>query len=108
MTIQPHDYEDEIFQEDFLNDTLLKMGFDPEKSDFDLLKADMEPVLMDTIMTAVLAKLTPEQREKVDELFTAEKEAEALEYIETAIPDYDDFLADVFEKFQQDRINDMK
>lgn len=104
MTDMHHHETEDLFYEDFLNDTLLQMWFDPELADFDLLKSEMEPVLMDTIMTAVLAALSPEQREKVDELFAAEKEYEALEYIEEVIPDYDDFLGDVFEEFQKNQI----
>lgn len=99
--------EETFLFEAYLNETLLKMWFNPEKSDFDQLKADMEPVLIDTLMTQIYAKLTPEQNEEVWRLFDAGKEDEAMIYIEKIIPDYEDFVADIFEKFQQDRIHDM-
>jgi len=85
--------------EDFLNDLLMKAGFIPEEDDFDQLKAELEPLLMDTIMTKVFEALSNEQRDEVMKLFDAGKEAEALEKIETMIPDYDNFLADVFQQF---------
>lgn len=102
----PHN--DELYEEDFLNDLLMKAGFVPEEDDFDQLKAELEPLLMDTIMTKVFEALSNEQREKVMKLFDAGKEAEALEKIETMIPDYDNFLADVFQQFWDDYLKNME
>ena len=41
-------------------------------------------------------------------LFDAEKEAEALEKIEKLIPNYDEFLAGVFEEFQEEYLANME
>ncbi len=92
----------EMHEEDFLNYLLLEAGFIPEEDDFDQLKAELEPLLMDTIMTKVFETLSDDQREEVMKLFDAGKEAEALQKIEKMIPDYDNFLADVFQQFGDD------
>ena len=46
----PHQHLEEIHEADFLNDLLLEAGFDPQKDDFEELKSDIEPILMDRIM----------------------------------------------------------
>lgn len=103
-----HDHLDSMHEEDFLNNLLLKAGFTPEEDDFDLLKSELEPVLMDRIMVSVFEALSEKQRQEVMKLFDNGKEAEALEKIETMIPDYDNFLADVFESFQEEYLANME
>ncbi len=99
---------DEMQEEDFLNYLLVEAGFNPEEDDFDQLKAELDPLLMDTIMTKVFEALSDEQRETVMKLFDAGKEAQALEKIETLIPDYDNFLAGIFEEFHDDYLANME
>lgn len=108
MVVNYAPQNDELYEEDFLNDLLMKAGFIPEEDDFDQLKAELEPLLMDTIMTKVFEALSNEQRDEVMKLFDAGKEAEALEKIETMIPDYDNFLADVFQQFWDDYLKNME
>ncbi len=108
MTKNNNEHLEEAYEEDFLNNLLIKAGFIPEEDDFDQLKAELEPLLMDTIMTKVFEALSDEQREIVMKLFDAGKEAEALEKIEKLIPDYDNFLADVFQEFQDDYLANME
>lgn len=103
-----HTHNDELYEEDFLNNLLLKAGFIPEEDDFDQLKAELEPLLMDTIMTKVFEALSEQQRKEVMKLFDAGKEAEALQKIEKMIPDYDNFLADVFQEFQDEYLATME
>ena len=87
---------------------MLEAGFDPEEDDFDQLKAELEPVLMDRIMTSVFDALTDPQRKEIMKLFDAGKEAEALEKIEKLIPDYDNFLAEVFANFHDEYLANME
>ncbi len=108
MTKNNNQHLEESYEEDFLNNLLFEAGFNPEEDDFDHLKAELEPLLMDTIMTKVFEALSDEQRETVMKLFDAGKEAEALEKIENLIPDYDNFLAGVFEEFHDEYLNNMK
>ncbi len=108
MTKNNNQHLEESYEEDFLNNLLFEAGFDPEEDDFDQLKAELEPVLMDRIMVRVFEALSEAQRQEVMKLFDAGKEAEALEKIEKLIPDYDNFLAGVFEEFHDEYLNNMK
>lgn len=98
----------EAHEEDFLNDLLMQAGFNPEEDNFKELKDELEPILIDRIMVRVFEKLTEPQRKEVMKLFDAEKEAEALEKIEKLIPNYDEFLAGVFEEFQEEYLANME
>ena len=103
----PHQHLEEIHEADFLNDLLLEAGFDPQKDNFEELKSDIEPILMDRIMMKVFETLSPAQRKDVMKLFDAGKEAEALEKIENLIPNYDDFLAQIFEDFRDEYLRNL-
>ena len=98
----------EAHEEDFLNDLLMQAGFNPEEDNFEELKDELEPILIDRIMVRVFEKLTEPQRKEVMKLFDAENEAEALEKIEKLIPNYDEFLAGVFEEFQEEYLANME
>lgn len=98
----------EAHEEDFLNNLLMQAGFNPEEDNFEELKDELEPILIDRIMVRVFEKLTEPQRKEVMKLFDAEKEAEALEKIEKLIPNYDEFLAGVFEEFQEEYLANME
>jgi Mg/Co/Ni transporter MgtE len=73
-----------------------------------MLKAELEPVLMDRIITRVFEELNDTQRKEVMKLFDEKKEAEALTKIEKMIPNYDDFLANIFEEFQEEYLRNME
>lgn len=108
MTKNNNHHLDDHHEEDFLNDLLLEAGFSAEEDDFDQLKAELEPVLMDRIMVSVFEALSEPQRKDVMKLFDAGKEAEALEKIEKLIPDYDNFLAEVFANFREEYLANME
>ena len=103
-----HHHLAETHEEDFLNDLLMQAGFNPEEDNFEELKDELEPILIDRIMVRVFEKLTEPQRKEVMKLFDAEKEAEALEKIEKLIPNYDEFLAGIFEEFQEEYLANME
>ena len=102
MNANNNQHLEEAHEEDFLNDLLL------EEDDFDQLKAELEPILMDRIMANVFEALSESQRQEVMKLFDAGKEAEALEKIEKLIPDYDNFLAEVFANFHDEYLANME
>lgn len=108
MTPNNNEHLDEMHEEDFLNNLLLEAGFNPDEDDFDQLKSELEPVLMDRIMLRVFEALTEAQRQEVMKLFDAGNEAQALEKIEKLIPDYDNFLAGVFEEFHDEYLANME
>lgn len=108
MTKNNNQHLEEAHEEDFLNDLLFEAGFDPEEDDFDQLKAELEPVLIDRIMVSVFEALSETQRDEVMKLFDAGQEAQALEKIEKLIPDYDNFLAEVFATFREEYLANME
>lgn len=108
MTIKNHDHLEEMHEEDFLQNLLLEAGFDPEEDDFEAMKEELEPILMDRLMDAIFQELSDAQRKEVMKLFDAGKEAEALAKIEKMIPDYDNFLAEMFQKFGDEYLVNME
>lgn len=98
----------EKFNEDFIENLLVEAWFDPNEDDFGELREDIEPILMDKILEKVFEALSYEQREEIMKLFDNKKEAEALARIEKMIPDYDNFLADVFQEFEEEYLRNVR
>lgn len=92
----------ENYEDDFIYNLLIEAGYSPDKDDFDSLKEEIEPILMDKIISRVFEELSNDQRREIMKLFDAKKEAEALSKFEKMIPDYDNFLEEVFEEFAQE------
>jgi len=92
----------ENYEDDFIYNLLIEAGYSPDKDDFDSLKEEIEPLLMDKIVSRVFEELSNDQRREIMKLFDAKKEAEALSKVEKMIPDYDNFLEEVFEEFAQE------
>jgi Mg/Co/Ni transporter MgtE len=92
----------ENYEDDFIYNLLIEAGYSPDKDDFDSLKEEVEPLLMDKIISRVFEELSNDQRREIMKLFDAKKEAEALSKVEKMIPDYDNFLEEVFEEFAQE------
>ena len=68
----------QLQDEDFIYNLLLEAGYSPDKDDFDVLKEEIEPLLMDKIISRVFEELSNEQRKEVMKLFDAKKEAEEM------------------------------
>ena len=98
----------QLQEEDFIYNLLLEAGYSPDKDDFDALKEEIEPLLMDKIFSRVFEELSNEQRKEIMKLFDAKKEAEALRKIEKMIPDYDNFLEEVFQEFAEEYLRTVK
>ena len=98
----------QINEEDFIYNLLLEAGYSPENDDFDTLKEEIEPLLMDKIISRVFEELSNDQRKEIMKLFDAKKEAEALSKIEKMIPDYDNFLEEVFQEFAEEYLRTVK
>ena len=87
---------------------LIEAGYSPENDDFEALKEEIEPLLMDKIFSRVFEELSNDQRKEIMRLFDAKKEAEALSKIEKMIPDYDNFLEEVFQEFAEEYLRTVK
>ena len=92
----------QLQDEDFIYNLLLEAGYSPDKDDFDVLKEEIEPLLMDKIISRVFEELSNEQRKEVMKLFDAKKEVEKM------IPDYDNFLEEVFQEFAEEYLRTVK
>jgi Mg/Co/Ni transporter MgtE len=98
----------ESYEEDFIYNLLIEAGYSPEKDDFEGLKEEIEPLLMDKIISRVFEELSNEQRKEIMKLFDAKQEAEALSKVEKMIPDYDNFLEEVFQEFAEEYLRTVK
>ena len=48
----------ESYEEDFIYNLLIEAGYSPEKDDFEGLKEEIEPLLMDKIISRVFEELS--------------------------------------------------
>lgn len=92
----------------FLDDMLIEAGFDKEKSNFELLRSQLETAMTDTIMTQLFALLTEEQREKISQLVDSNSGDKVQEYLLSSLPDYENILGDIIRRFRDDYIANMK
>ena len=98
----------QLQEDDFIYNLLIEAGYSPENDDFEALKEEIEPLLMDKIFSRVFEELSNDQRKEIMRLFDAKKEAEALGKIEKMIPDYDNFLEEVFQEFAEEYLRTVK
>lgn len=98
----------ESYEEDFIYNLLIEAWYSPEKNDFEGLKEEIEPLLMDKIISRVFEELSNDQRKEIMKLFDTKKEAEALSKVEKMIPDYDNFLEEVFQEFAEEYLRTVK
>lgn len=86
-------------QEQFLNDTLVMAGFNPEEDDFDMLKEDMRPILEEYIELNLYKFLNEEQRAEYDDLRNEDLD---LEYFKDKIANFDNILARLYMNWQKE------
>ncbi|GHV27130.1 hypothetical protein FACS1894176_08720 [Bacteroidia bacterium] len=95
-----------------MDETLTLAGFDPERDDFELLKEELFPLLEERITLKIYQALpTEEDRAKFDEIMTSDEEVDSEvidNFFTSRIPNFDDFLADVYIKFQDEYLEAMK
>ena len=86
-----------IEQEQFLNDTLVMAGFDPEVDDFEMLKEDMRPILNEYIELNLYKFLNNEEKTEYDEL-----EDKNLDFFRDRLSNFDNILAQLYMNWQQE------
>ena len=94
-----------IEQEQFLNDTLVMAGFNPEEDDFDMLKEDMRPILEEYIELNLYKFLNEEQRAGYDKL---RKEDWALDFFKDKIANFDNILARLYMDWQNEYLKNFQ
>lgn len=94
------------FQEQFLDELLLEAWF-TQDDNLDLLKEDLRPILQERIVMSVYKKLNQEQRDDVTDLLNNNKTQELDSYLRNVIPDYDEFLMEIYANFEDEYLENM-
>ena len=87
----------DIEQEQFLNDTLIMAGFDPEVDDFDTLKEDMRPILDEYIELNLYKFLNDQEKSEYDRL-----EDKNLDFFKDRLSNFDNILAELYMNWQKE------
>lgn len=95
------------FQETFLDELLIKAGFEPEDG-LDLLKEDIRPILQERINIHTYQELNDDQIKKVTQLLDENKITEVESYTRSIIANYDDFLMEIYAQFEDEYLENMK
>ena len=86
-----------IQQEQFLNDTLVMAGFDPNEDDFEMLKEDMHPILDEYIELNLYKFLNDQEKSEYDKL-----EDKNLDFFKDRISNFDNILAELYINWQKE------
>ena len=88
-----------IEQEQFLNDTLIMAGFDPEVDDFDTLKEDMRPILDEYIELNLYKFLNDKEKAEYDKSRTDNLN---LKFFEDRLSNFNAILAELYMNWQKE------
>jgi len=94
------------FQEEFLDDLIKEAGFEPE--DVDVIKEDLRPILQERIMLSIYSVLKDDQIEQVWKYFEQEKYSELTEFLKWVIPNFEDFISEVYAQFEDEYLENFK
>ena len=86
-----------IEQEQFLNDTLVMAGFNPEEDDFEMLKEDMRPILDEYIELNLYKFLNDQEKSEYDTL-----KDKNLKFFKDKISNFDNILAELYINWQKE------
>lgn len=95
------------FQDQFLDELLIKAGFE-EDDDLDLIKEDLIPILQERINMHIYQTINEEQTQKITELLDENKIDEANTYIQSILPNYDEFLMEIYAQFEDEYLENMQ
>lgn len=88
------------FQEEFLNDLVKQAGFTPDE--WVLIKEDLRPILQERIMLYIYKELDEEQIDQVGKFFEQNKYDELTEFLKEIIPNFDDFISEIYAQFEDE------
>lgn len=94
------------FIEQFL-DELIKKAWFPEDS-ASLLKRDLRPILQERIMLYIYKELEESQADEVTRLFKAEKYNEINAFLRECIPNYDNFIMEIYAQFEDEYLENFE
>ena len=91
------------FQEQFLNELVKQAGFSPDEAV--LIKDDIRPILQERIMLFIYRELDDESMNMVTTLLEQEKYDELTGYLNTVIPNFDDFMMEIYAQFEDEYLD---
>lgn len=94
------------FQEEFLDELVKEAGFTPDE--WVLIKEDLRPILQDRIMLSIYRELDEKQTDKVWEYLKKDKYDELTEFLKKAIPNFDDFMMEIYALFEDEYLENFK
>ena len=94
------------FQEQFLDELIKKAWFSEDSAS--LLKADLRPILQERIMLYIYKELEEPQADEVTKLFKAAKYDEINIFLRKCIPNYDDFIMEIYAQFEDEYLENFK
>lgn len=94
------------FQEKFLDELVKEAGFTPEE--WDLVKGDLRPILQERIMLSIYRELDEKQADKVWKFFEQDKYDELTEFLKKAIPNFDDFMMEIYALFEDEYLENFE
>lgn len=87
--------------EAFIEQLIIKANPDLDDDAIDLMIEEIEPMIFDRVMTNIANKFTDEQAETFMELVEKRSpEKEIYEYLDKTIPNYEQFMANVYDEFE--------
>ena len=94
------------FQEEFLDDLVKQAGFTPDE--WVLIKEDLRPLLQERIMLSIYRELNQKQIDKVWKFFEQDKYDELTEFLKEAIPNFDDFISEIYALFEDEYLENFE
>lgn len=96
------------FQELFLDELIQKAWFDYESAD--LLKEDLRPILQERIMLYIYKEIQENQKDVdlVTQLLDQWKYQELLVHLNLIIPNFDDFIYEIYAQFEDEYLENFK
>lgn len=95
------------FQEQFLDELIQEAWFE-ENDDFELLKEDLRPLLQERIMMHIYQELNEKEIDDVTKFLEDDKIDEFEAYVKNIIPNFDDFLMEIYAQFEDEYLENMK
>lgn len=95
------------FQDQFLDELLVNAGFE-EDEDLDLLKEDLRPLLQERIMMHIYQELKENEVDTVTKFLEDNKIDELDNYVRDIIPNFDEFLMEIYAQFEDEYLENMK
>jgi len=94
------------FQEEFLDELVEQAGFTPDE--WAIIKEDLRPILQERIMLSIYRELDGKQIDKVWEFFEQDKYEELTEFLRKCIPNYDDFIMEIYAQFEDEYLENFE